>query len=173
VGPVQYLEQLGVLRDMVTIHLNYLENSDLGRLADNNASAVFCPGSTRWFGRKTWMPVKGLLDRGIAVGLGTDSLASNESLNFLDNIRLSEAMVLELHRSELFWLATVGGSQALGIEKIGLEHGQPADLIGLRYSNSEEDWWDLPFGLDRQQVDFSMISGEVIFQKLDIEGKNQ
>ena len=173
VGPVRYLEQLGVLRDMVAIHLNYLEKYDLSRLAENNASAVFCPGSTRWFGRKTWMPVKDLLDRGIAVGLGTDSLASNDSLNFLDNIRLSEEMVPELHRSEILWLATVGGSQALGIEKIGLEPGQPADLIGLRYSNSEEDWWDLPFGLDRQQVDFSMISGEVIFQKLDIEGKNQ
>jgi cytosine/adenosine deaminase-related metal-dependent hydrolase len=94
-------------------------------------------------------------------------------LNFLDEIRLSEEMVPELHRSEILWLATVGGSQALAIEKLGLELGQPADLIGFRFNNLEEDWWDLPFGLDRQQVDFSMISGEVIFQKLDIEGENQ
>ena len=158
-GPVRYLEQLGVLRDMVAIHLNYLEKQDLARLAENNASAVFCPGSTRWFGRKTWRPVKDLLDRGISVGLGTDSLASNDSLNFLDEIRLSEEMLPELHRSDILWLATVGGSQALGIEKLGLEPGQPADLIGFRFSKSEEDWWDLPFGLDRQQVDFSMISG--------------
>jgi len=164
VGPVRYLEQLGVLRDMVTIHLNCLDESDLNRLAENNASAVFCPGSTRWFGRKTWMPVKDLLDRGIAVGLGTDSLASNDSLNFLDEIRISEKMIPELHRSEILWLATVGGSQALGIEKLGLEPGQPADLIGFRFNNSEEDWWDLPFDLNRQQVDFSMISGKMIFQ---------
>ena len=170
VGPVRYLEQLGVLRDMMTIHLNHLEKSDVSRLAENNASAVFCPGSTRWFGRKTWMPVKDLLDRGISVGLGTDSLASNDSLNFLNEIRLVEEMVPELHRSEILWLATVGGSQALNIEKLGLEPGQPADLIGFRFNNSEEDWWDLPFGLDRRQVDFSMVSGEMIFQKPDNKG---
>jgi cytosine/adenosine deaminase-related metal-dependent hydrolase len=170
VSPVRYLEQLGVLRDMMTIHLNHLEKSDVSRLAENNASAVFCPGSTRWFSRKTWMPVKDLLDRGISVGLGTDSLASNDSLNFLNEIRLVEEMVPELHRSEILWLATVGGSQALNIEKLGLEPGQPADLIGFRFNNLEEDWWDLPFGLDRRQVDFSMVSGEVIFKKSDNKG---
>jgi aminodeoxyfutalosine deaminase len=173
VSPVRYLEQLGVLRDMTAIHLNYLEESDLSRLAENNASAVFCPGSTRWFGRKNWMPVKDLLDRGISVGLGSDSLASNDSLNFLNEIQLSEEMLPELHRSEILWLATIGGSQALGIEKLGLDPGQPADLIGFRWHDPESDWWDLPFDPDRRQVDFSMISGEVVFQKSDIKGKNQ
>lgn len=165
VSPVRYLEQLDVLRDMVAIHLNYLDKSDLSRLAENNASAVFCPGSTRWFGRKTWMPVKEMLDRGISVGLGTDSLASNDSLNFFDEIRLSEEMLPELHRSEILWLATVGGSQALNIEKLGLEPGQPADLIALRFRNPGEEWWDLPFDPDRRKIDFSMVSGDVIFQK--------
>ncbi|MDH5458495.1 MAG: amidohydrolase family protein, partial [Nitrospinota bacterium] len=125
-SPVRYLEQLGVLQDMSAIHLNHLEESDLGRLAKNNTSAIFCPGSTRWFGRKAWMPVRDLLDQGIAVGLGTDSLASNDSLNFLDEIRLAEEMLPKLHRSEILWLATVGGNQSLGIEKFGLEPGQPA-----------------------------------------------
>ena len=172
-SPVRYLEQLNVLQDMVTIHLNHMEKDDLSRLAENNASAVFCPGSTRWFGRKSWMPVKDLLDLGVSVGLGTDSLASNDSLNFLDEIRLSEEMLPELHRSEILWLATVGGSQALGIEKLGLEPGQPADLIGLRFGNAGEDWWDLPFDAARRQVDFSMVSGEIIFQKSDNKGKNR
>jgi aminodeoxyfutalosine deaminase len=169
-APVRYLEQLGVLRDIVAIHLNHLEKFDLDRLAENNASAVFCPGSTRWFGRKTWMPVKDLLDRGISVGLGTDSLASNDSLNFLHEIRISEEMMPELHRSEILWLATVGGSQALDIDKLGLEPGQPADLIGFRFRNSEEDWWDLPFDPGRRQVDFSMVFGEIVFQRSNNKG---
>ena len=116
------------------------------------------------------MPVKDLLDRGVSVGLGTDSLASNDSLNFLNEIRLSEEMLPELHRSEILWLATVGGSQALNIEKLGLEPGQPADMIGLRFRDLEEDWWDLPFDPERGQVDFSMISGEIIFQKTNNKG---
>ncbi|MDH3257787.1 MAG: amidohydrolase family protein [Nitrospinota bacterium] len=173
VSPVRYLEQLAVLQDMVAIHLNHLEKFDLRRLAENNASAVFCPGSTRWFGRQTWMPVKDFLDKGIAVGLGTDSLASNDTLNFLHEIRLVEEMAPELHRSEILWLATVGGSQALNIEKLGLEPSQPADLIAFRFHNPGEEWWDLPFDPDRRQVDFSMISGKVVFQKSDNKGGNQ
>ncbi len=165
VSPVRYLEQLGVLDRLIAIHLNYLEKEDFDRLAEHHASAVFCPGSTRWFGRKTWMPVRTLLDRGLAVGLGTDSLASQDSLNFLDEIRLSEQMIPELHRSEILWLATTGGSQALDLENIGIDSRRPADLIGFRYRNNEREWWDLPFEPDRRQVDFSMVSGEIIFQK--------
>ena len=167
-GPIQYLEQLGVLRNMTAIHLNYLEEPDVERLVENHVGAVFCPGSSCWFGRKKWMPVKGLLDRGISVGLGTDSLASNESLDFLREIRLAEKMIPELHRSEILWLATAGGSQALNIEKLGLEPGQPADLIGFRYQNTGEDWWDLPFEPTRRGVDFSMVSGKVIYRNSEL-----
>ena len=172
VSPVRYLEQLGVLDNMLAIHLNHLEESDIDRLAGKNVSAVFCPGSTRWFGRKSWMPVRKLLDQGISVGLGTDSLASSDSLNFLHEIRLAEEMLSDLDRSEILWLATVGGSQALRLENSGIESGQPADLIGFRYRNAGEDWWDLPFDRDRRQVDFSMISGEAVFQNSDNPGIN-
>ena len=143
-GPVRYLDRLGVLEGMTCVHLNHMEEDDPERLGKKNASAVFCPGSTRWFGRKMWMPVRELLDHGVAVGLGTDSLASNDSLNFLREIQISEEMLPDLHRTEILWLATLGGSEALGLESYGLEAGQPADLIGFRYRNNERDWWDVP-----------------------------
>ncbi len=165
VSPVRYLERLGVLRELVAIHLNCIDEEDSDRLAAHNASAVFCPGSTRWFGRKGWMPVRALLDKGIAVGLGTDSLASNDSLNFLNTIRQTEEMLPELHRSDILWLATAGGKQALGMNNIGIDPGREANLIGFRFRNKEEDWWDLPFDPERQQVDFTMVSGEIAFEK--------
>ena len=114
------------------------------------------------------MPVRTLLDKGIAVGLGTDSLASNDSLNFLDEIRKTEQMVPELHRSEILWLATAGGKQALRLENSGIDIGREVDLIGFRFRNQGQDWWDLPFEAERQQVDFSMVSGEIIFEKSTI-----
>lgn len=162
--PVQYLDRLGVLEGMTGIHLNHLEEGDVETLALRNASAVFCPGSTRWFGRRRWLPVRELLDLGVAVGLGTDSLASNESINFLRELRLAEEMLPGLHRSEILWMATVGGRQALGLEHYGLEPGQPADLIGFRIFDGNLDWWDIPFETDSPKVDFSMISGALIFE---------
>jgi len=163
IGPVAYLDRLGVLEGMTAIHLNYLKEGDAELLGNKNAAAVFCPGSTRWFGRRQWMPVRELLDHGVAVGLGSDSLASNESFNFLHEIRLAEEMLPELHRSEILWMAIVGGSQALGLECSGLEAGRPADLIGFRYGNHKPEWWDVPFDSGVQEVVFSMISGEPIF----------
>ena len=162
ISPVHYLEQLDVLERMMCIHLNHLNENDFDRLAQSNASAVFCPGSTRWFGRKQGMPVRQLLDHGIAVGLGTDSLASNDSLNFLNEIRIAEETQPELHRSEILWLATVGGSQALGLEFSGLDADQPADLIAFRYPDDGQDWWDLPFDPARAAVDYCMIDGQVV-----------
>ena len=46
-------------------------------------------------------------------------------------------------------------------------------LIGFRFGNSEEDWWNLPFDPARRQVDFSMVAGEVVFQKSDIKREKQ
>jgi len=46
-------------------------------------------------------------------------------------------------------------------------------LRAFRFHNPGEEWWDLPFDPDRRQVDFSMISGKVVFQKSDNKGGNQ
>ena len=160
-SPVQCLAQWDVLDSMLCVHLNHAEQ-DLDLLAAHRVGAVFCPGSTCWFGRPTWMPVRALLDRGIPVGLGTDSLASNESMNFLREIRLAETMLPEVSRQEILGMATWGGSQALGLETGVLAAGRPADLIGFRIPKSGGFWADIPFTPEREAVDFLMIQGQVV-----------
>lgn len=158
--PVKYLAQMGVLDSMLCVHLNHVE-ADLDLLADRGAKAAFCPGSTCWFGRRAWMPVKALWDRGVPVGLGTDSLASNESLNFLREIRLAETMVPDMSRRDILTLATRGGAEALGLDCGVLAPGRPADLIGFRLTKPGGSWADIPFAPEREAVDFSMIQGEI------------
>ena len=158
--PVQYLDQLGVLDSLLCVHLNHVEQN-LDLLAERGAKAAFCPGSTCWFGRRVWMPVKALRDRGVPVGLGTDSLASNQSLNFLREIRLTETLVPELSRRDILSMATRDGSEALGLECGVLAPGRPADLIGFRFPKTGGFWADIPFTSAREAVDFSMIQGEI------------
>ena len=56
ISPVRYLDGIGVLDEMTAVHLNHIDG-DIELLVAQKASAVFCPGSTHWFGRMQFMPV--------------------------------------------------------------------------------------------------------------------
>ena len=111
------------------------------------------------------MNVKGLLGEGISIGLGTDSLASNENLNFLDELRAAESMASDLSRDELLVMATRGGAQALKMDVGVAAAGWPADLIAFRIESLPERWSDIIFDPTLRKVDFSMIGGEILINK--------
>ena len=161
-SPVKYLDTLGVLDSLVAVHLNLAE-ADLDLLKSRKAKAIFCPQSTRWFGREKYMPVRELLDRKMVVGLGTDSLASNESLSFLDEIRVAEEMLADVSREELLRMATRGGAEAVGMECGVIEKGRPADLVGFRVREHFDDWYSVPFESGRNEADFLMVDGGKVF----------
>ena len=161
-SPARYLDSLGVLDSLVAVHLN-LADADLDLLKSRKVKAVFCPQSTRWFRREKYMPVRGLLDRGMVVGLGTDSLASNESLNFLDELRTAEEMLADVSREELLRMATRGGAETVGMGCGVIEKGKPADLVGFRVRERFNDWHSVPFEPERSEADFVMINGKKMF----------
>ncbi len=161
-SPACYLDSMGLLDSLVAIHLN-LADADLGLLKAKKVKAVFCPQSTLWFRRKKYMPVRKLLDLGVVVGLGTDSLASSESLNFLDEIRVAEEMLVDVSREELLRIATRGGAETVGMDCGVIEKGRPADIIGFRLHRECDDWYGVPFELERESVDFVMIDGKKLF----------
>jgi cytosine/adenosine deaminase-related metal-dependent hydrolase len=161
-SPAQYLDSMGVLDSLVAIHLN-LADADLGLLKSKKVKAVFCPQSTRWFRRDKFMPVRELLDLGMVVGLGTDSLASSESLNFLDEIRAAEEILIDVSREELLRMATRGGAETVGMDCGVIDKGRPADLIGFRLRGQYDDWYSVPFESGRDRVDFAMLDGKKVF----------
>ena len=161
-SPAQYLDSLGVLDSLVAVHLNLVGN-DLDLLKSRKVKSVFCPQSTRWFGREKYMPVRDLLDLGMVVGLGTDSLASNESLNFLDELRAAEAMLADVSQEEILFMATRGGAETVGMDCGLIESGRPADLVGFRVQEGSINWHSIPFEPERSEVDFVMMNGEKMF----------
>lgn len=160
-SPAKYLDSIEVLESMVAVHLN-LADADLKLLKSRKVKAVFCPQSTRWFRRKKYMPVRDLLDHKMVVGLGTDSLASSESLNFLDELRTAEEMLPDVTREELLYMATRGGAETVGMNCGVVEKGASADLIGFRVSGNPTDWNNIPFEAKRKNVDFVMVDGKKI-----------
>ena len=166
-GPVRYLDEIGVLDSMIGVHLNHVDE-DIEILAARNVAAVFCPGSTRWFDRTRFMPVRKLLDAGVPVALGTDSLASNESLNFLRELRIADEMLPDVSRPEILRMATFVGGEVLGLQAGSIAPGRSADLIGFRVQDKPGAWSDVPFDPNRNQVDFSMVAGKAVFENRSV-----
>ncbi len=160
----RYLDSIGVLDSMIGVHLNFVEE-DHDLLASKEVAGVFCPGSTRWFGRTKWMPVRQMLDRNMLVGIGTDSLASNDSLNFFRELKFAEEMLPEVSRREILDMATRQGAKALNLKTGVMGPGFSADLIALRVDEEPANWLDPVFDPQRQEVDLAMVEGEVVFQQ--------
>jgi cytosine/adenosine deaminase-related metal-dependent hydrolase len=132
-APVAYLSRLGALQGgMILIHGNYLDPASIAQIAQHNCPVVYCPRSSVFFGHSNH-PVRRLIDQGITVALGTDSLASNESLSMLDEMRFLFRLRRDLTAGEIFRMATLNGAKVLGYGSVtgALKPGCAADMAVL------------------------------------------
>jgi aminodeoxyfutalosine deaminase len=122
--PLNYLADLGVLEAKPTlIHMVNVTEDDVKIVAQSGCVVVSCPRSNRNLecGIFPWALYA---KHGVEVALGTDSIASGESLNIVD-----EAMAaLEIHGDKLGlrniarW-AVRGGYRALGMKAPSVQRG--------------------------------------------------
>jgi cytosine/adenosine deaminase-related metal-dependent hydrolase len=139
--PVRYFLDLDLSGQSVLLaHVNYITDEELEALAGRSHSVVFCPRTHYFFGHENH-PFQKMLDSGINVCLGTDSLASNHSLSLLDEMRFLHESFPELDPSLLFQMATINGAKALDWEEaIGsITPDKKADMIAIPLENPEND----------------------------------
>ncbi len=139
-SPVALLAATGLLAARpLLIHAIQVDDADLEQVADAGATIVHCPISNAKLGHGI-APLQRMLKAGIPVGLGTDSVASNDRMDLLGESRqatLFAALRAEtpdaLSATEALRLATHGGASALGLaDRIGtLEIGKEADLAAF------------------------------------------
>ena len=93
---------------------------------------AYCPRSNAFFRRPTDSLHK-LLEAGVNVALGTDSLASNDSLSMLDEMRFVKERHPHLDWETVLEMGTVNAARALGIRQGGvLKIGLPADITAIK-----------------------------------------
>jgi aminodeoxyfutalosine deaminase len=112
------------------IHGNYLTESAQFPEA---STVVYCPRTHAAFGHPPH-PFVSLLQRGINVALGTDSLASNPDLDVLAEARFVRARYPDADPAAILRMATLNGARALGWENEtgSLTPGKSADFVVLR-----------------------------------------
>ena len=126
-----FLDDLGVLdRGTLAVHAVHVTPDDAKLLKERGVSVVLCPRSKdRLF--VGCAPHRLLKSAGLPLALGTDSLASNDSLSLWDEMRfLQQAAPDVFSAEELLAMATMGGARALQIESSAgsLEAGKRADF---------------------------------------------
>jgi cytosine/adenosine deaminase-related metal-dependent hydrolase len=114
--PVAYLaDRGGLVAGNLLIHGVQVTERDVGRLAQAGASIVLCPRSNARLGVGR-APVELYLEQGVPLALGTDSLASCETLSLWDEIAFARSWFEgRLSPPQLLTMATRNGATVLGL----------------------------------------------------------
>ncbi len=87
--PIRWLDQCGVLTSRtLLVHCNVIDEGEIEIIRDRGCRVVVCPGTHVYFHRGAF-PLERLMRAGVPVYLGTDSLASNESLDMRRELSLA------------------------------------------------------------------------------------
>jgi cytosine/adenosine deaminase-related metal-dependent hydrolase len=140
-GPVDYLDRLGVIdaRTLV-VHGVQFDEAALARLRELGATLVTCPRSNQWVGVGV-PPIDRFYRSGVAVALGTDSLASVADLNLFSELKTMRWIAPDVPAAKLLESATLIGARALGLDtELGsLTPGKRAEILAIELPGPVDD----------------------------------
>jgi 5-methylthioadenosine/S-adenosylhomocysteine deaminase len=182
VSPVRYVAQWGLFEvpRLLAVHCVHVDEADIDLLADFDVSIAHCPRCNAKLGMGI-APLAQFFERGLTVGLGTDSPASSNTLDPFDEMRIGLLIQRSVSDETDFFryftartlvrLATIWGARALGLaDEIGsLEAGKRADVIAVDLSSSPhmvptgDPYSALVHTANQKDVLMTMVGGRVIF----------
>jgi len=179
VSSIEYLAELGVLKAKPLLaHCVEISEKDLQLIVESDSSVAHCPKSNAKFGHNV-APLEKFLDENLRVGFGSDSVASNNTCDILEEARFAALFARSrenknrlVSAKEILETATLGGARALGLEnEIGtLEAGKQADLIIISLKSVAQQpvhniCSALLFASNARDVLLTIVAGEEIYAK--------
>ncbi|MDD2217913.1 MAG: amidohydrolase [Eubacteriales bacterium] len=134
--PAAFFEKCGVFNTKATAaHCVWLEDSDFEILRKNSVTVATCPVSNMKLASGI-AGINKMLDMRINVALGTDSVASNNSLDMFEEMKIAALCAnikignpAALSPKQVLYMATRAGALSQGRERCGLiKQGFKADL---------------------------------------------
>jgi 5-methylthioadenosine/S-adenosylhomocysteine deaminase len=181
--PTQLMDKLGMFTyGGGGYHCVYFDDKDFEIFKQRGLCAVTNPASNLKLASGI-APVKRFLDEGIAMAIGTDGAASNNSLDMFKEMFLTAALakVREndaecVSAEQVLYMATAGGAHAMGLDDCDrLEVGKKADLIliDLKQPNMQPEnniVKNLVYSGSKQNVKLTMVNGKILYEdnKFDI-----
>ena len=185
--PTQYFNDLGLLDTRTTAaHCVWAEENDIDIMAEKGVTVASCPVSNLKLASGI-CNVPMMLDKGVKVAIGTDSVASNNNLNFIEEMKFF-ALVNKERRNDPTLVtpvqtldaATYIGAQSQGRNDCGrIAEGYKADLVVMDISGPH--WHpihdlvnNLVYASSGSDIILTMVDGETVYKNgeymtIDIE----
>ena len=159
----------------IAAHAVYVDEQDMAILAERNVSVIHNPVSNLKLGSGV-APVPQMMQAGINVAMGTDGVASNNTHDMFEEIKLTAILHKGVTRNptaisarEVLRMATINGAEALGRNTGMIQAGKIADLIMLDFTKPhlipchdvEEN---LVFSARGSDVAMTMARGKIIYE---------
>ena len=176
--PVRHLLELGVLdHRTIAVHCNWLTSEDIVILADLGVSVSHNPASSMKLAAGV-APVVQMLEKGMAVGLGTDGSASNNDLDMFQEMDLAakvhKVTLLDptvMRAETVVKMATIDGARVLGMDHLigSIEAGKQADIIVLDMNQPHltplyNAYSQLVYAARGSDVKTSIINGKIVME---------
>ncbi|HEX6643938.1 MAG TPA: amidohydrolase family protein, partial [Gemmatimonadales bacterium] len=165
--PVEWLDRHDALGPSVLcVHVVHAAAADVALLARRGVAVAHCPLSNRVHAHGD-APIGALLEAGIRVGCGTDSVVSVGSLDLLAAARAARALA-RLDAAGALALCTIGAARALALEgELGsLTAGKWGDAAILRIGSASDPSAALERALATgpAEVIATLVSGREVFR---------
>lgn len=164
-SPFSHLvEQAGISPTCIAVHMNYLQEYDYVLLKDTPLSIVHCPKCHDYFLHARF-PLEKLRDSGCNICIGTDSLASNDTLDLRAEIRHARRHYSNISGREWLSMVTTRPAKAIGLSrKLGsIRTGAWADLVAFKLPPQTDPYEAVI--RSKEPPEFMMIDGKVVLDK--------
>ncbi|HEX5709244.1 MAG TPA: amidohydrolase family protein [Pyrinomonadaceae bacterium] len=176
---VRYLDSLGFLgaRPLLA-HCIRIDEEEIALLKDAGAGIAHCPRSNAKLGHGR-APFNAFLRAELNTGLGSDSVASNNVCDVLEEARYAALAARTgwaddegppVSAEEVLHAATLGGTRSLGLGDVtgALEEGRQADLVavalgGVHQTPVHDPLSALVFSSSGRDVRLTVVSGREVF----------
>ncbi len=179
--PVEFMEEIGWMgENFWYAHCIYLNEEEIKKMAETGTGVAHCPVSNLRLGSGI-APVAKMLEEGVKVGLGVDGSASNDSSNFLAEMRTAllihriKSGVDSMPARRVLKMATINGAKILGWDEIGsIEPGKAADITifnlnDISYAGAKSDLVSAPlFAGNSQIAEYTIVNGKIVVENKKI-----
>jgi len=190
VSTIQYLDRHRVLETRPLLaHCINVDDGDLDLIRKNGTGIAHCPKSNAKL-RHGRAPFAEFIAQGINVGLGSDSVASNNTCDMLEEARFAALLARTAHTSgtnstevsaaDALFAATLGGARALGLDQqVGaLKAGMQADIaiidLGGAHQGPVRSAADaVIFSSSGRDVRLTMVAGKEVYRDGCVNGLDE
>ena len=186
VSSIQYLARHGIFEtEPLLAHCVNVDHADLDLIKRSGAGIAHCPKSNAKLGHGR-APFSQFIAHQINVGLGSDSVASNNTCDLLEEARFatllsrlpstidnpfSGGLLPTIAAEQTLFAATLGGARALGLDnQIGaLTEGMQADITVIDLNGPHQQPVNNPvealvFSSSGRDVVLTMVAGKEIYR---------